>query len=81
MSDGNEVLSADTIRRMRQEWIAMFDSDGEGRQLEGFDASDTHYAGVNHRRSFVTGDWSQTKWSTDESIVRRRKKVVVDLTD
>ena len=44
MSDGDGVLSADAIRRMRQEneeWIAMFDSDGEGRQLEGFDASDT----------------------------------------
>ena len=38
MSDGNdsEVLSADARRRMRQEWIVMFDSYGEGRhsQLE-----------------------------------------------
>ena len=39
----------------------MFDS--KGRQLEGFDASDTHTL----RRSFVTGDWSKTFSATENS--------------
>ena len=41
----------------------MFDSDGEGRQLDVFYASDTHTL----RRTFVTGDWSQTFSATENS--------------
>ena len=41
----------------------MFDRDGEGRQLDGYDASDTHTL----RRTFVTGDWSQT-FSVTENL-------------
>ena len=43
VSDDEEVLSADVRRRMRQEneeWIARYDSDG--REFDGFHASDTY---------------------------------------
>ena len=42
MSDDDEVLSADARRRMRQENEEWYDSDDEGREFEGFHASDTY---------------------------------------
>ena len=71
VSDDDEVLSADARRRMRQEneeWIARYDSDDEGRDFEGFHASDTYTT-----PEFV--NWSKTFSDNSRSLHEFNERV------